>query len=486
MTPTTEAVATATPPAHRHRWFALVIVLTAFFLDLVDVTIVNVAVPSIRRDLHASYSAVQWVTAGYALTFAVGLITGGRLGDIYGRRRIFLIGIAGFTVASALSSLAPGPGSLIAARVLQGAAAALMVPQVLAIIHATFPAEERGKVFGLFGTVAGLGAISGPLIGALLTQGNLFDLQWRPIFLVNLPIGLLGLVLGRRFIAESRAPRALRPDLVGMVLGGAAVLMLLYPLTQGRELGWPWWGFAAMAGSLPVGALFVWHQRARTRRNGSPLVELSLFAVRSFAGGTGVQLTFGIATGIFFLTSTLYTQIGLGWSPLDAGLAGVPFALAVSVAAGLSVAVLVPRFGRRVIQAGALVMAAGALLYLWQADRHGTDLHFWHLVPPTVVMGLGMGLVVAPLADTVLSEVPRAHAGSASGLINATGQVGMALGLGLVSVAFFGVAHEGDHGPVLVAAFVRSLWWVTAFLLVAWALMFALPKRAPAAAADDD
>ena len=350
--------------ADRRRWFALAIVMTAAFMDLVDVTIVNIAIPSITEDTGASFSAIQWITAGYALAFAAGLITGGRLGDIYGRKRLFLLGIAGFTIASALCGLAVNPEMLVASRILQGATASLMVPQVLSIVHATFPAHERGKVFGLFGAIVGLGAVSGPLLGALLTEWNLFGLEWRPIFLINLPVGVAGLVLGRKFISESKAPKALRLDLVGVALVTLGLLMLLYPLTRGRELGWPLWGYVSMAGSLLVFAVLVAYEARKARLDGSPLIELSLFRVKSFAAGIAVQLTFGVGLGIFFLVWTLYLQMGLGWSALKAGTTGIPFSVAVSVAAGLSVQKLVPRFGRRVLQAGALLMIVGLLLYM--------------------------------------------------------------------------------------------------------------------------
>ncbi|WP_097240125.1 MULTISPECIES: MFS transporter [unclassified Streptomyces] len=467
--------------ADRRRWIALAIVMVASFMDLVDVTIVNIAIPSIQADTGASFSAVQWVTGGYALAFAIGLITGGRLGDIYGRKRLFLIGIGGFTAASALCGLASGPEMLVATRLLQGGTAALMVPQVLSIIHATFPAEERGKVFGMFGAVVGLGAVSGPMIGALLTEWDLFGLAWRPIFLINLPVGIAGLLLGRRFIDESKADHALKLDLVGVALASLGLLMLIYPLTHGREAGWPLWGYLSMAGSLPVFALFVVYEKVKTRRDGSPLVELALFRVKSFAAGICVQLAFGVALGIFFLVWTLYMQIGLGWSPLKAGATGIPFSIAVSMAAGLSVQKLVPRFGRKVLQAGALVMAAGVLTYIWEADRYGTAITPWQMALPLVVMGLGMGLIVAPITDAVLAEVPREHAGSASGLINTVQQVGNALGLGLVSVAFFGamddvVAPEAV-GTAFGGAFVHALWWVVGVLVAVFLLMLALPKR---------
>ncbi|MFJ3597873.1 MULTISPECIES: MFS transporter [unclassified Streptomyces] len=482
-TPGASAAASApvSAPADRRRWFALAIVMTAAFMDLVDVTIVNIAIPSITRETGASVSAIQWITAGYALAFAAGLITGGRLGDIYGRKRLFLIGIGGFTLASALCGLAPNPEILVAARILQGATAALMVPQVLSIVHATFPAHERGKVFGLFGAVVGLGAVSGPLLGALLTEWDLFGLGWRPIFLINLPVGIAGLVLGAKFISESKAPKAVRLDLTGVALITLAMLMLIYPLTRGHELGWPLWGHLSMAGSLFVFAALVIHQRRKALADGSPLIELSLFRVKSFAAGIAVQLTFGVGLGVFFLVWTLYMQMGLGWSVLRAGVTGVPFSVAVSVAAGISVQKLVPRFGRKVLQAGALLMIAGLLVYLWESERYGMGISSWQMAVPLVVMGVGMGLIVAPLTDTVLSEVPREHAGSASGLINTVQQMGTALGLGLVSVVFFGAV--GDRlapaavGPAFVDAFQQSLWWVAGVLSLIFLVMFALPAR---------
>ncbi|MFJ6797717.1 MFS transporter [Streptomyces sp. NPDC091268] len=470
---------TVAPTADRRRWLALAIVMTAAFMDLVDVTIVNIAIPRMREDLGASTSAIQWITAGYALAFAAGLITGGRLGDIYGRKRLFLIGISGFTAASLLCGIAPGPDVLVASRILQGAMAAMMVPQVLSIIHVTFPPHERGKVFGMFGAIVGLGAVSGPMLGALLTEWNLLGLEWRPIFLINLPVGIAGVLLGRKYIGESKAPKALRLDLVGVVLATLGLVMLIFPLTHGRENGWPLWGFLCM-GAVPfVFAAFIAYEKYKIKKDGSPLVELSLFKVKSFAGGIAVQLTFGIATGIFFLVWTLYMQMGLGWSALKSGATGIPFSLAVSAAAGISVQKLVPRFGRKVLQAGALVMAAGLVLYIWESAHYGMGIASWQMAAPLVLMGLGMGLIIAPLTDTVLSEVPREHAGSASGLINTTGQMGNALGLGLTSVVYFGVIDKDVlFGPEYVDAFRTALWWVAAVLVVIFAVMFMLPRKA--------
>ncbi|MFC9584631.1 MFS transporter [Streptomyces yangpuensis] len=466
-------------PPDRRRWLALAIVMTAAFMDLVDVTIVNIAIPTLRQDFGASTSAIQWITAGYALAFAAGLITGGRLGDIYGRKRLFLIGISGFTTASLLCGIAADPAMLVASRILQGGMAAMMVPQVLAIIHVTFPPQERGKVFGMFGAIVGLGAVSGPMLGALLTEWNLFGLEWRPIFLINLPVGIAGVILGRKFITESKAPQALRLDLVGVVLATLALVMLIFPLTQGRENGWPLWGFVCMIASPFVFAAFIAYEKYKIKKDGSPLVELSLFKVKSFAGGIAVQLTFGIATGIFFLVWTLYMQMGLGWSALRAGTTGIPFSIAVSVAAGLSVEKLVPRFGRKVLQAGALVMAAGLILYIWESEHYGMEIASWQMAAPLILMGIGMGLIVAPLNDTTLSEVPRRDAGSASGLINTTGQMGNALGLALTSVVFFGLIEDDMiFGPPYVEAFRGALWWVVGVLVVISLVMFMLPRKA--------
>lgn len=469
-------------PADRRRWFALAIVMTAAFMDLVDITIVNVALPTIQHNDGASTAQIQWITAGYALAFAAVLITGGRLGDIFGRKRIFLLGIGGFTAASALCGFAANPEMLVASRILQGGMAALMVPQVLSIVHTTFPAHERGKVFGLYGAIVGLGGVTGPLLGALLTEWNIAGLEWRPIFLINLPVGIAALLLGSRVITESKAPKALKLDLVGVVLVTLAMLALVYPLTEGRANGWPLWGYAMMAASVVIVGVLIAYERAKTRRDGSPLIELSLFKVKSFAAGIAVQTVFGIITGIFFLTWTLYMQLGLGWSVLRAGLTGVPFSIGVSFAAGISVQRLVPRFGRKVLQAGALTMAAGVLIYVYVSGHYGLSIASWQMALPLVVMGLGMGLIIAPLTNAILSEVPREHAGSASGLINTVMQMGNALGFSLVSVIFFNVVEEhmrqGAGSAAFIDGFHSVLLWAAGILVGIFLLMFAMPRRA--------
>ena len=429
------------------RWWALTVVLIAGFMDLLDVTIVNVAVPSILKDLKAEYAQIEWIVAAYVLAFAAILITGGRLGDIFGRKRVFLIGMGGFTVASALCGVATGPGVLIGARFLEGAMAGLMVPQILAIIHVTFPPEERGRVFGMFGGILGSASAAGLIIGGLLVQWNLAGLGWRPIFLVNIPIGLAAMVAAWLVVPESTSPNAPKLDLIGMALAMAGVLMLVYPLTEGRTLGWPVWTFLLMAGAVVVLALFVLFERRRTRRVGSPLVVLSLFRARAFTAGLVMWLLFWIALGGFFLVWTLYLQVGLSWTPLRAGLTAVAFAGGATAGAGLSVQVLTPRFGRRVLMAGALLNAAGFASYLWVAARYGPEVRSWQMILPLIAAGVGFGMVVAPMIDLVLTDVPVRDAGSASGLLNTTQQVGMALGVALVGVIFFAqLARDSGRG----------------------------------------
>jgi EmrB/QacA subfamily drug resistance transporter len=266
----------------RRRWLALVALLVAGFMDLLDTTIVNVAVPTIMDDLNAGYDQVEWVVAGYVLGFAALLVTGGPLGDTYGRRRMFLIGVVGFTIPSALCGVSVNASTLIGGRFLQGAMAGLMVPQILAIVHVTFPAKERGMVLGIWGGVLGSASVAGLILGGVLVEWDLFGLDWRPIFLVNVPVGVVALVGAWFLVRESRSPAVSRLDPIGVALALSAVLMLVYPVTEGRSLGWPWWTFLLMAGSLLVLAVFVGYERWRTHTVGSPLVVLSLFRARSF------------------------------------------------------------------------------------------------------------------------------------------------------------------------------------------------------------
>ena len=420
------------------RWLTLVVLLLAAFMNLLDISIVNIAIPSIQRDLHATYADVQWALAGYTLAYALVLITGGRLGDTFGRKRLFLIGVAGFTLMSALCGAAQSPAMLISSRVAQGVFGAIMIPQVLSVIQVIFPAGERIKALAAFGVTAGLGTVSGPLLGGLLTQHNLFGLGWRPIFLINVPVGILAIAGSAVLIRESRAPRPPRFDPVGVALISAALLLLLYPLVQGRQLGWPAWTFAAMAASVPILAVFVAYERRKDRRDGSPLVQLGLFRQRAFAVGISIAVTFFLGITSFALILTLFLQIGLGFAPLHAGLTFLPFSGGVLIASGAA-ARLAPKFGRGVTMTGALIMVAGMTGLIATVHHFGGAVTTWDMVPALVVAGLGMGTVLAPLADILLSGVQPQDAGSASGIFNTSLQLGASIGVAVIGVIFFGL-----------------------------------------------
>jgi len=427
----------STPAPDPNRWPAFVVMTVAVFMDLLDGSVVNVALPTMQRDVGLSYASVQWVTAGYLLAFALILITGGRLGDILGRRKMFLVGVAGFTVASLLCGVAANPALLVGSRLLQGTMAGLMVPQVLSIIHVTFPHEEKGKVFAVHGGVGGIAATIAPLVGGVIVAANIFGLDWRPIFLVNVPVGVLGLVLGARYIPESRSTHAAKLDVPGVALSAAGMVLLLLPLTFGRDLGWPAWSYASLALSVIVLIGFVAYQRAKLHRGGAPLVALNLFRSRSFSAALGLTLAVYVFTGMFMLSIYLYAQIGLGWSPLRNGLTMLAFALGAFVTATASLIALVPKFGRTVLQVGALVIGLGLVLFLLINGGLGYRVSSWSIAPALFVIGLGFGATATPISMFGLSQVSAADAGSASGLINTKMQLGFALGIAVASLSFF-------------------------------------------------
>ncbi|MFI5865365.1 MFS transporter [Streptomyces sp. NPDC051546] len=461
----------------RRRSIALFVVLLAMFMDLLDNTIINVALPSIHQDLGGTYSAVQWIAAGYTLAFALALITGSRLGDIFGRRRLFLTGAAGFTIASALCGISQEPWQLIAARVVQGVMAALMIPQVLAIIQTMYAPADRGKAIGMFGALAGTATVGGPVLGAVLTSGDIAGLGWRSIFLVNVPVGIAALALAALYLPESRAPRGTRLDVPGVLLSSLALLLLIYPLIKGQDLGWPAWTFVSMAGSLLVLAAFAAHQRRRTRTTGSPLIELGLFRYKSFSGGLLVNLLFMGGVVGYFLVFTVYLQTGLGFSVMRSGLTNLPWGFMVPVFAGVSAAVLAPRLGRPVLQIGLVLDIVAMLTLMWTVGSG--EVTTLRLVPALLIGGIGMGLVVAPLLDFTLADVPVTHAGSASGLYNTIQQVGSAIGIAGLGAFFF--SRTGHHvpGPATYdPALQHTLWLPVAAFTAALAATFLMPGRA--------
>lgn len=459
---------------YRWRWLALSAVLVAEVMDLLDATVVGIAAPSIRAELGGTGATIQWIAAGYTLAFAVGLITGGRLGDLYGRRRMFLLGLAGFVLASALCGLAVSPTMLIGCRVVQGLFGAILIPQGFGIIRAMFDDDEIGTAYGSFGPTIGLAAVGGPILAGALIAWDLAGAGWRTIFLINVPIGIIGLALATATLPESRAADGPRPDPCGMLLVSAGLTMLMFPLIQGRELGWPVWSIALMAASVPVLAAFAAHQRRRRRTGRAPLVEPSLFGMRAFSGGLVVSLVFfaGMTATVFALG--LYLQLGLGYSPLRAGLTQAPWALGIAVGAALSGAVLGRRFGRRTVQAGAVLAAVGIGGVMLTIGATGSSMSAWAPAPALLVCGLGIGMLLTPLFDIVLAGVELRMVGSASGVLNANQQLGAAAGVAVLGTVFFASFDAGDAltGVQIVLGATAGL------LLLAGALTVLLPRFA--------
>jgi EmrB/QacA subfamily drug resistance transporter len=461
------------PPAHPKRWLILFVVLAAECMDLLDGTVVNVAAPTIHHDLHASSTALQWIVGGYALALAVGLLTGGRLGDLFGRRRLFLLGAAGFTAASTVCGFAPSTGVLIAARLVQGLAGALMIPQGLGVLREVFPPEELPKAFGLFGPVMGSAAMIGPILGGGLIALNLFGSGWRMVFLVNLPVGTLAGLAAARLLPATRGQHAHRLDLGGAVLASIGALAIVYPLIQGRQLGWPAWTYASIAAGLAVFVAFGLHLRRRQRTGRDPLIEPSVFAHRGYSAGALVLLLyFGGMIGSM-LSITLFLQLGEGFSAIHAGLTLAPFALGTAVTAPIAGQRMATGSGRALIQAGGAISLVGyvAIALILASTSHVTT---WGLLGPLAVVGMGMGLFVVPVFDTIIAAVTDAETGSASGALNAIQQLGGAIGVAVLGTIFFStLAHSG-----FAAALRASIWWQVGVLGLMLVLTPLLPRRA--------
>ena len=467
----------------RARTAALISLLLASTMELLDATIVNVALPTIEAELGATGAQLQWMVAAYPLAFAVALVTGSRLGDAFGRKRLFIIGLVAFTLFSAACGLAPDAGSLVAFRALQGLGAAAMIPQVMSSIQVMYAPQERAKAMGAFSGLAGLATVLGPVLGAILTDADIAGSSWRPVFLINIPVGVLALVAAVRLIPESYAAR--RPDLdpVGVVTLGAGLLAVLYPLTMGREQGWPAWVFAMVVVGLAVLVHFTRTQRRAEAAGREPLVALSLYGTRSFAGGSTVLMVLFVSMAAYFLGQTVYFQAGLGWSVLKAGLVSVPFAVTTAVFAGYGVTVLAPRLGRRVLQLGAAVLAVGVMLQALVVHGATADTTYWLFVPGLVVTGAGFGLMVAPIGMFTVAAVPVEQAGSASGLFNTTTQLANALGIAVLGTLFFEVVSRQRStvpAELFGPAFEVVLFAVAALMVLAYAAARALPEAAPA------
>ncbi|GAA2267483.1 MULTISPECIES: MFS transporter [Kitasatospora] len=454
------ALAPPTAGSAGRRWLALPVILVGTFMTILDFFIVNVAIPSAQSDLHASGAQIQLVVAGYGVAYAAGLITGGRLGDLYGRRRLFVIGLTLFTLASAGCGLATSANLLILARMAQGVAAALLFPQVLSIINVTYTGEDRPKAFMGFGMTIGLASVSGQVIGGLLIQADVLGLGWRSCFLVNVPVGLAVLALVPSLVPESRSATARGLDLVGFAIVTPGLLLLLIPLVEGRQAGWPLWSWVCLVASVVVLGVFARHQRQLSQRGGTPLVEPALFKTRSFLTGLLTMFTVYAGMASFFLVFALYLQEGLGFSALKSGLVCLPCGVGF-FALSMGSPRIVRALGHRTLALGAVILGIGeiamALVALRADSRPSTAL----LALLMLVIGAGMGAMGPPLIAQVLLGVPGEHTGSASGVLSTTQQMAGALGVALIGIIFYGTlgsaGSPGHYGRAFAASLAYTL-----------------------------
>ncbi|MBS7457162.1 MFS transporter [Coralloluteibacterium stylophorae] len=468
------AEATAADP---RRWLALAVLLTGTLLPPLDFFIVNVALPAIRADLGASADVSQLVISVYAAAYAVTLILGGRLGDLHGRKRVFLGGMLGFGIASTLCGLAPSPGVLVAGRLLQGISAAVMAPQSLASIHALFPAGEKSRALSLYGATFGLASVAGQLLGGVLVSASPWGLGWRSVFLVNLPVIALAVPAALALMRESRPERAARLDVRGALLLAAGLLALVVPVIEGREHRWPWWCLALLGVSGPLLLVFWRHEVRQEAAGGTPLILPSLLAVRGLRRSLASTFFF-YALAAFFLVFAIYEQAGLGRDAFAAGLAILPLGIGFLLGPLCSpriAAYLGPRtaaFGM-VLEVLGLVMAATLV---------GAGAPSW-LALPLFAIGAGQGIALPALVRSSVDHVDARWAGLASGLVNATLQIGAAIWVAMIGGVFFAIAPDGAGAHDVRLGFAAASLAIAAALAVAAALG---GKRRPSAAGRAD
>jgi len=443
--PSTTDERPAERPQWPGRWHALSVSLFAAFMTLLDVSIVNVALPSIERDLGASATSVQWVVSGYALAFGLGLVPAGRLGDTLGRRRMFLIALSAFVATSALSGAAPTTRLLIAARLLQGVAGGMLLPQSSGLIQELFGGAERGRAFGFLGATVGLATAAGPVIGGLILAAFAGPDGWRWIFYVNLPIGLVALALAARLLpATARAGwRGVQLDLVGLLLLGGGVLSLLLPVVDASDGGltrlWPLFGVAVV---LLAG--FAWWEARTARRGGQPLLDPGLVRTAGYAPGLAIGLVYFIGYTGIWLVLALFFQDGLGYTPLRSGLAVTPFALGVAASAVLA-GRLVGRVGRRLTVAGLTTTVLGLAATALALGHIQGDRAAWAAAGPMLLAGLGGGMVTSPNVTLTLEAVPVRMAGAAGGALQTAQRIGAAIGTALLASFFYRVLTGSGH-----------------------------------------
>jgi EmrB/QacA subfamily drug resistance transporter len=448
------------------RWAALPALLAGAFMVVLDFFIVNVALPSIATDLHASESSLEWVVAGYGLAFAAFLITAGRLGDEHGRRRVYAIGLVLFTLASLACGLAPTPTALVVARIVQGLAGGIVMPQVLSIVGVTYRGPDNVRALSIYGVVLGLAAVSGQVIGGALVQTDVLGLGWRDCFLINVPIGLAALALTRRVVPESRAGRRSGVDALGAAMLALGLVAVLLPLIEGRQHGWPAWAWISL-GLAPVILGGLGAHLARLRRRGeAALLDLDLFRKPAFSGGLVSQLLLASAQASFFVYLALYLQQGRGLNPLEAGLVFTVLAVAYVVVSGPATK-LTARHGRAVVGVGGAALAAGLAVMAAGTADIGVGGSVLVLVPGLLLVGAGIGLSFTPLTSTVMAAIEPERAGAASGAMSTTQQVGYGLGVAITGVIFFAqtdIASGFESSLVQLAALAVGLVVATALL----------------------
>jgi EmrB/QacA subfamily drug resistance transporter len=441
----------------------LPVLLLAMFMAQFDLYVVNVSLPLLQSDLNAGQAALELIVAGYAFMYATGLITGGRLGDLFGYRRLFVVGMLAFSAASLLSGVAQSPSQLVFARLLQGLTAAAMVPQVLALITSVFPATERRRALAWFGVTMGVGAVAGQVLGGLLLDLDLFGLSWRAIFLVNVPIGLAAVALALRLLPANRSANRPRLDPVGVIAVSGSLALALVPLALGRTEHWPIWTFVSLAAAIPVMAAALTWERRLLKNGGQPLLDLSLFRDRVFNWGLLVNI--GAFASFFSLlfTLTLLLQLGVGLTPMQAGFAFAPLGVAFAAASITANAKgLIARYKTRVITGGLMIVAVGLvslLVVLWQFGGNTSALA---LIGPMALVGLGNGLAVPAMIGTVLAGIRSKQAGAAAGVLTTAQQFASAAGIAVLGSVFFQVlgAKSGT------AAYVSALEWTATFSLL--------------------
>jgi EmrB/QacA subfamily drug resistance transporter len=470
ITPSSTGAGHLSAEPHRLRWVVLIVVMTANVMDAMDSTIATIAGPSVRRDLGGGASSLQWITAGYTLTFAVLLIAGARLGDIFGRRRVFLVGSAGFTFFSAACAAAPSMPVLIACRALQGAFGALMIPQGFGFLKQVFTDQvEFQKAMGFIGPATGLPILAAPILAGALIDANVWHVGWRLVFLINVPIGVLALALAIPSLPDSAKRSDLKLDVSGVWLVGLALVAIIYPLIQGRADGWPLWIFAILAAGLVLLFAFLRNER---RHSSNALIEPSLLTNRTYLSGIAVILFFFGAFAGLLLCVSLYGQLGEGWSPIHAGLTLTPMVIGMIIGMTASFA-LVNRLGRHLLHIGIVLLAAGSAgVALTLTGAHSAST--WDLVPGLAFVGVGAGTSFAQLFGFVLNSVNMNEVGSASGVLEATQQLSTSLGVAVLGTIFFSAFDH--HLPT--DALQITAWACLAPLAAAFLLIFRLPMSA--------